>query len=114
LILLGAFGVTPLWTAAAATGVILGAVYMLWMYRRVIFGPPGNPANEKLAELNARELLLLAPIVMLIVLMGIYPRPFLQRIEPAVALTLKKFPAVATAQAGADSIAGSKQSKHGR
>jgi NADH-quinone oxidoreductase subunit M len=114
LILLGAFGVTPLWTAAAATGVILGAVYMLWMYRRVIFGPLKNPANEKLTDLNARELLLLAPIVMLIVLMGIYPRPFLQRIEPAVALTLKKFPAVATAQAGADSIAGSKQSKHGR
>ena len=114
LILLGAFGVTPLWTAAAATGVILGAVYMLWMYRRVIFGPLKNPANEKLTDLNARELVVLAPIVILIVLMGVYPRPFLQRIEPAVALTLKKFPAVATAQAGADSIAGAKQSKHGR
>jgi len=114
LILLGAFGVTPLWTAAAATGVILGAVYMLWMYRRVIFGPLKNPANEKLSDLNARELILLAPIVILIVLMGIYPRPFLQRIEPAVALTLKKFPAVATAQAGADSLTGAEQSKHGR
>src|SRR5687767_5896242 len=114
LILLGAFGVTPLWTAAAATGVILGAVYMLWMYRRVIFGPLKNPANEKLSDLNAREAVLLAPIVILIVLMGIYPRPFLQRIEPAVALTLKKFPAVATAQAGADSLTGAEQSKHGR
>ena len=56
LILLGAFSVTPLWTAAAATGVILGAVYMLWMYRRVIFGPLNNPANEKLHDLNCREL----------------------------------------------------------
>ena len=114
LILLGAFGVTPLWTAAAATGVILGAVYMLWMYRRVIFGPLKNPANEKLTDLNAREVVVLAPIVILIVLMGVYPRPFLQRIEPAVALTLKKFPAVATAQAGADSLTGAEQSKHGR
>jgi NADH-quinone oxidoreductase subunit M len=113
LILLGAFGVTPLWTAAAATGVILGAVYMLWMYRRVIFGPLKNPANEKLTDLNGRELVLLAPIVILIVLMGVYPRPFLQRIEPAVALTLKKIPALATTQA-ADSIAGAEFGKHGR
>jgi NADH-quinone oxidoreductase subunit M len=113
LILLGAFGVTPLWTAAAATGVILGAVYMLWMYRRVIFGPLKNPANEKLTDLNARELLLLAPILILILLMGVYPRPFLQRIEPAVALTLKKFPALATTQT-ADSIAGAEFGKHGR
>jgi NADH-quinone oxidoreductase subunit M len=114
LILLGAFGVTPLWTAAAATGVILGAIYMLWMYRRVIFGPLRNPANEKLTDLNGRELLLLAPIVVLIVWMGVYPRPFLRRIEPAVALTLKKFPAVATAQATVESIAGAKSEKHGR
>ena len=113
LILLGAFGVAPFWTAAAATGVILGAVYMLWMYRRVIFGPLKNPANEKLTDLNSRELLLLAPIVILIVLMGVYPRPFLQRIEPAVALTLKKIPALATTQA-AGTIAGAEFGKHGR
>jgi NADH-quinone oxidoreductase subunit M len=97
--LLGAFGAVPRWTAAAATGVILGAVYMLWMYRRVILGPLKNPANEKLPDLNARELLLLAPILILIVLMGVYPQPFLRRIEPAVSLTLKKFPAMATRQA---------------
>ena len=97
LILLGAFRVTPGWTAAAATGVILGAVYMLWMYRRVVFGPLNNPANEKLPDLNGRELLLLAPIVILIVLMGVYPRPFLQRIEPAAALALKKITAASTA-----------------
>src|SRR5215475_2695604 len=45
LILVGAFAVTPGWTAAAATGVILGAIYMLWMYRRVIFGPLAHPEN---------------------------------------------------------------------
>jgi NADH-quinone oxidoreductase subunit M len=113
LILLGAFGVAPVWTAAAATGLILGAVYMLWMYRRVIFGPLKNPANEKLSDLNARELLLLAPIIALIVLMGVYPRPFLERIEPAVALTLKKFSARANTT-GAANIAVATPKEHGR
>jgi NADH-quinone oxidoreductase subunit M len=96
LILLGAFQVTPGWTALAATGVILGAIYMLWMYRRVVFGPLTDPSNEKLHDLNARELVLLAPILVLIVLMGVYPRPFLQRIEPAAALALKKITGAST------------------
>ena len=90
LIMLGAFAVTPVWTAGAATGVILGAVYMLWMYRRVIFGPLANPENQKLQDLNGRELLLLAPVVALIVLMGVYPQPFLSRMKPAIDLTLKR------------------------
>jgi len=90
LILLGAFRVTPGWTAAAASGVILGAIYMLWMFRRVILGPLTNPENEKLEDLNGRELLLLAPIAALIVVMGVYPQPFLSRMQPAVDLTLKR------------------------
>ena len=53
LILLGAFAVTPGWTAAAATGMILSAIYMLWMFRRVIFGPLTNPENQKLKDLDA-------------------------------------------------------------
>jgi NADH-quinone oxidoreductase subunit M len=100
LIMLGAFSVTPLWTAAAATGVILGAIYMLWMVRRVIFGPLVHPENQKLTDLNGREILILAPILALIVLMGVYPQPFLDRMKPAVDLTLKKvFAAQATAAA---------------
>ena len=100
LIMLGAFSVTPGWTAAAATGVILGAIYMLWMVRRVIFGPLANPENQKLTDLNGREILILAPILALIVLMGVYPQPFLDRMKPAVDLTLKKvFAAQATAVA---------------
>ena len=101
LILLGAFAVTPLWTAAATTGVVLGAVYMLWMYRRVIFGPLSNPANAKMQDLNARELLLLAPILFLIVLMGVYPQPFLQRMQPAVEQTLQKIAVVSSVPASA-------------
>ena len=71
LILVGAFAVTPGWTAAAATGVILGAIYMLWMYRRVIFGPLAHPENQKLRDLNGREIFILVPILGLIVWMGV-------------------------------------------
>jgi NADH-quinone oxidoreductase subunit M len=99
LILLGAFAVIPGWTAVAATGVILGAVYMLWMFRRVIFGTITHPENRKLHDLNAREILILAPIVALIVFMGVYPRPILSRMQPSVDLTLKKIFAVQNAPA---------------
>jgi NADH-quinone oxidoreductase subunit M len=94
LVLLGAFNVSPRWAVAAATGVILGAIYMLWMYRRVIFGPLTRPENEKLEDLNGREILILAPIVALIVVMGIFPTPFLTKMKPAVDLTLKRILAV--------------------
>ena len=96
LILLGAFAVTPKWAATAATAVILGAIYMLWMLRRVIFGPLTNPENEKVSDLNGREVFILAPIVLLIVIMGIYPQPFLSRIKPSVELTLKRIFTVQT------------------
>jgi NADH-quinone oxidoreductase subunit M len=90
LILLGSFAVAPRWTAAAASGVILGAIYMLWMYRRVIFGPLNNPENQKLRDLNGRELAIIAPILVFIILMGVYPQPFLARMQPAVDATLKR------------------------
>jgi NADH-quinone oxidoreductase subunit M len=90
LILLGAFRVTPLWTALASTGVILGAIYMLWMLRRVIFGPLSHSENKTLQDLNGREILILAPVVTLIVFLGIYPQPFLRRMTPSIDLTLKR------------------------
>jgi NADH-quinone oxidoreductase subunit M len=99
LILLGAFNATPPWTAAAATGVILGAIYMLWMFRRVIFGPLTNPENQKLQDLNARELCLIAPVLALILLMGLYPQPFLSRMKPSVDLALKRIVASQSSQA---------------
>ena len=94
LILLGSFSARPLWTAAASTGVILGAIYMLWMYRRVSFGPLVNSANENISDLNFREVGLLVPILFFVVLMGIYPTPFLQRMAPAVELTLRRIQSV--------------------
>jgi NADH-quinone oxidoreductase subunit M len=90
LILLGAFTVKPGWTAAAATGVILGAIYMLWMFRRVFFGPVTHPENQKLVDLNSRELIILVPVIVLIVIMGVYPQPFLSRMKPSVDVTLHR------------------------
>jgi len=114
LILLGSFDVRPLWTAAAATGVILGAIYMLWMFRRVIFGPLTNAANEKLADLNSREICLLAPILFLIVLMGVYPQPFLQRMQPAVELTLKRMATITATPVTTDHGARREPKRDGR
>ncbi|HBA39973.1 MAG TPA: Fe-S-binding domain-containing protein, partial [Deltaproteobacteria bacterium] len=84
LILLGSFQASPFWTAGAASGVVLGAIYMLWMFRRVIFGPLSRPENQNLKDIGAREIAILIPILILIFFMGIYPRPFLARMQPAV------------------------------
>jgi NADH-quinone oxidoreductase subunit M len=68
-----------LFTTLAALGMILSAVYMLWMYQRVIFGEVKNPANQALRDLCGRERLVLAPLVALMFVMGIYPAIFLSR-----------------------------------
>jgi NADH-quinone oxidoreductase subunit M len=106
LILLGAFAVTPGWTAAAATGAIWGAIYMLWMLRRVIFGPLSHSENQTLPDLNGREILILAPVLALIVLLGIYPQPFLSRMTPAIDLTLKRVLTVQETPTVASRVAG--------
>jgi len=84
LILLGAFGPWPWATAVATTGVILGALYLLWMYQRVVFGPLVHPENARLADLSGREIAVLTPVVVLCVLMGVYPSPFLARMQPSL------------------------------
>ncbi|HXV80458.1 MAG TPA: NADH-quinone oxidoreductase subunit M [Candidatus Binatia bacterium] len=114
LILLGAFTVTPGWTAAAATGVILSAVYMLWMFRRVIFGPLTHPENQQLKDLDGREILILAPVVALIVFMGVYPQPFLSRMKPSIDLTLERVFAVQGTPTAANVAAGEEDHDHGR
>jgi len=83
LVLLGAFESAPLFALAAALGVIFAAYYMLPMVQRMLFNAQANPANRGLPDLNAREIGLLAPLVILILLLGFYPRPFLDRMEPA-------------------------------
>ncbi len=72
-----------LMAAGAATGVILGAVYLLYMFQKVMFGPLDNPKNKVLPDLSLREILVFAPIVAMIFVMGIYPRAFLKPMEQA-------------------------------
>ncbi|UCH85739.1 MAG: NADH-quinone oxidoreductase subunit M [Candidatus Latescibacterota bacterium] len=84
LILLGVFKAEPLWAVLAASGVVLGAIYMLWMLQRVFFGPIKHAANETLKDLNLREIVVFVPLIVMIVFMGVYPKPFLSRMEPAV------------------------------
>ena len=73
-------------TMLAATGVIWAAVYMLWMLQRVLFGEITNPENAKLTDLNRREVALLLPLMFLMLFMGVYPRVFLDRSQPSVAV----------------------------
>jgi len=84
LILLGSFQTYPVLTVIGASAVILGAVYMLWMVQRVFFGALKNPKNENLKDLNLRELLVLLPLIVLIFWMGIFPKPFLNKMENSV------------------------------
>lgn len=76
LILMGLFKASALASILAATGVILGAAYMLWMYQRVIFGKIKHHENAELKDLNAREFLTLLPIIALILWIGVYPKHF--------------------------------------
>jgi NADH-quinone oxidoreductase subunit M len=84
MILLGAFKEARWHTVVATTGVILAAVYMLWAAQRVLFGKIVRPENESVRDLDRRELAVLLPMVALIVLMGVYPKPFFERMHGAV------------------------------
>jgi NADH-quinone oxidoreductase subunit M len=78
LILIGLFKTSIPAAVLAATGIILGAVYMLRMYQRVVFGKVKHAENKALKDLNKREVLTLLPIILLIVWIGFYPKPFLK------------------------------------
>ena len=91
LILLGAFDTNKTFAVVATSGVILSAVYMLWMYQRVIFGEVTNPKNRNLADLDFREKLVLLPLVVLIFWMGIYSESFLRKMDTSVNQVLHHF-----------------------
>src|SRR5689334_14783341 len=83
LVLLGSFRTYPIATIVATTGVIVAAAYLLTALQRVIYNPLANRENEKLTDLTPREILVLAPLIACIFWIGIYPKPFLRRMEPA-------------------------------
>ncbi len=83
LILLGAFSAARWWTVVAVSGVILAALYLLWAYQRSFHGPAEGD-NATMRDLSIGELLGILPLLVLIVFMGVYPQPVLDRIEPSV------------------------------
>lgn len=83
LVLMGAFASSRWWAVVGVTGVIFAALYLLWAYQRVFHGPPDD-ANSEFPELRWSEGLVLIPLIGLIVFMGVYPKPVLERMEPSV------------------------------
>ncbi|HET6232555.1 MAG TPA: NADH-quinone oxidoreductase subunit M [Longimicrobiaceae bacterium] len=83
LVLLGIFGSHPVVALIASTGVIFAAYYMLPMVQRTVFNALDRPANRDVPDLNGRELAILLPLVVLILWLGVYPKPVLDRMAPA-------------------------------
>jgi NADH-quinone oxidoreductase subunit M len=83
-ILQGAFMERWQWAAWAVPGVVLGAAYLLWLYQRVFFGTVTNPKNEKLHDLTPREILTFAPLIVMALWIGLYPKPFFEILEQPV------------------------------
>ena len=83
LVLIGSFRTYPIATALATTGVIVAAAYLLTALQRVIFNPVTHEENKTLTDLSARELIVLVPLLAGILWIGIYPKPFLRRMEPS-------------------------------
>ena len=84
LILIGTFAAHRWWAVVATLGVVLAAVYLLWAFQRVFHGEPSEE-NSKMTDIQWGEAAVLAPLLLLIVLLGVYPKIALDRIEPAVA-----------------------------
>ncbi|MEC8200738.1 MAG: NADH-quinone oxidoreductase subunit M, partial [Pseudomonadota bacterium] len=91
LVLVGAFKASTWVAALIATGMILGAAYMLYLYRRVIFGELTKEHLMKITDLNKREILIFAPLVIIVIWMGVYPAPFLEAIDSSVANLVKNY-----------------------
>ena len=87
LILLGTFVTHRWWAVAATSGVILAAVYLLWAYQRVFHGEPEGE-NATMPDLTLRERAVMVPLIAMIVVLGVYPKPVLDRINPSVAALL--------------------------
>jgi NADH-quinone oxidoreductase subunit M len=90
LIIVGSYHNRAIYAALAALGVVLAAVYLLWMYQRVFYGEIRNDKNRNLPDCNALEKLILTTVVIVILAMGIYPQPFLRRMDRSVAAILSR------------------------
>ena len=84
MILMGTFLTHRWWAVVAATGVILAALYLLWAYQRTFHGEPDEENRAHMWDLTTRERFVIAPLLVLIIGMGVYPKPILDRIDPSV------------------------------
>lgn len=90
LIILGAFRAKAVYGALAAVGVVLAAVYLLWMYQRVFYGDVTNDKNRNLLDCDLREKVILFSLVAVILWMGVYPQPFLRRMDNSAAQVVQR------------------------
>jgi NADH-quinone oxidoreductase subunit M len=97
-ILIGAFHHEWWWAMFAATGIVLGAAYMLWMYQRVFFGEVTNEKNKALPDLNRREQWTLIPLIVMAFWIGLYPKPFFDLMEPTVTRVMQRVTAARSAE----------------
>ena len=84
LILLGLFKTNIVFAAFGVTGIVLGAAYMLWLFQRTMFGEPEGADNQNMTDLNLRQLGYMLSLVILMFWIGLYPKPFLTRVQPTV------------------------------
>ena len=99
LVLVGTFQVDRVATVFATTGIIFAAVYLLWMYQRVIFGEITVEANRRLRDLSAREWVVLLPVLVFIVWIGVHPITFTRTTEASVQALITQVQSKAAATA---------------
>jgi NADH-quinone oxidoreductase subunit M len=85
LILVGAFQNNKIYAGIAMLGIILGAAYMLWLFQRMMFGALDKPENQTILDMNRREIAYMVPLIIFMFWIGLYPKPFIRILEPAVA-----------------------------
>ncbi len=90
LVLLGAFRASTLVAFLATSGVVLGAAYMLWLYRRVVFGDITNEEVKHMPDVSAREITIFVPVILVVIWLGVYPKPYFNAMEASVAQLLKQ------------------------
>jgi NADH-quinone oxidoreductase subunit M len=100
LILAGSFARNKAFGAVAALSMVLGAVYMLWMYQRVFLGKVTNPANSAMPDIGIREKLLLVPVIIMMLWIGVYSGPFLRRMDVSLQQVQRRIENVRSPEGG--------------
>jgi NADH-quinone oxidoreductase subunit M len=111
LVLLGFYQVSPMMTIIAGSSIILGAVYMLAVFKKSFFGPVTNEENKKLKDLDRRETWSLIPLVAIVIWLGVYPKPVLEPIDNSVKAMLNFMDEKAITQEAKDMIKVAQSSK---